>query len=743
MGKKRKIPPITDDDSDHEVKVQNTTKDSVVACDDSDNEDDCSSKKPNEIPGSSHASYVVTSNRSYGCCRVWDKYSYCLYCHDRQTKLVRHLKRQHSSEVLVARAMAMEEEESKATLAPAIWSRIRNFGNHDHNQNVHRGEENDLIVKKRPELGQNRPITDYVPCSDCLGYFYTQTLWQHKTTCPESDKQKKKRGGHVKEGRNLLPLKHDVTVQLRAVVARMLHDDISLIAKNDRDILNVAQHEIETSNSFKKGEVAREKMRTLGKVLKLARSFNKNIMCGEDLVKPSAFDTMIKCARTMSGYDANTQKHKAYSNAGRVGFALKDLALAVRSKYIKQGLRDKSVEVDEFLKLRESDWDKVTASARHQGEEEKWRNPQILPLTEDCVKFHGYLVDKEKEIKVDMAKEGHLSDQNYISLAEITLAQVILFNRRRPREVESIQLKDYLRQTEKKRPIQDEIKKSLTISEKIALNRLMLLMVRGKRGRCVPVLLTEGMKESLDIIVKFNQQKKEEPKYLFSRFSEDATTPLKGSPTISKLAKKANLKHPEDIRCTKLRKQIATLSQLLGLTENELEQLATHMGHNIQVHREYYRLPQETLLLAKMSKLLGIAEKGELHKHKGKSLEEIELTTENELESKSLNNDLATPTDGQKDDPSKNDDGRQYNKWTKSQEDFLFAQPEIKKLTRKRKVPGKTIADVVSQRSRGLLDNKSWKDIKNKVHNFNKVQKDRLKRKEKHLRCHKKESKKQ
>lgn len=228
--------------------------------------------------------------------------------------------------------------------------------------------------------------------------------------------------------------------------------------------------------------------------------------------------------------------------------------------------------------------------------------------------------------------------------------------------------------------------------------------------------------------------------------TEDATTPLRGYVVMRKLSDKAGLKHPENMRCTKLRKHIATLSQLLGLKSNELEQLATHMGHNIEVHREYYRLPQETLLLAKMSKLLSVAEKGELHKNQGKSLSEIEVSATEQLdvtfenESDDEEEDNSQPEDVVAEQGD--DETRQYKKWTPAQEKFLFAQQEIKQLTRKRKAPGRTLSELVIKRSKGLYANKTWKDIKNKVHNYNNSEKAKLKRQEKLLEPKKKKTKK-
>lgn len=82
---------------------------------------------------------------------------------------------------------------------------------------------------------------------------------------------------------------------------------------------------------------------------------------------------------------------------------------------------------------------------------------------------------------------------------------------------------------------------------------------------------------------------------------------------------------------TRLRKQVATLSTVLNLKENEMDQLATFLGHDIRVHREFYRLPESTLQLAKVSKLLIAMEKGRLSDLQGKGLDDIEINPEGEV----------------------------------------------------------------------------------------------------------------
>lgn len=49
------------------------------------------------------------------------------------------------------------------------------------------------------------------------------------------------------------------------------------------------------------------------------------------------------------------------------------------------------------------------------------------------------------------------------------------------------------------------------------------------------------------------------------------------------------------------------------------------MGHTLSVHRKYYRLQEQTLELAKVSKLLIAADCGMIHKYAGKTLDDITL----------------------------------------------------------------------------------------------------------------------
>lgn len=65
------------------------------------------------------------------------------------------------------------------------------------------------------------------------------------------------------------------------------------------------------------------------------------------------------------------------------------------------------------------------------------------------------------------------------------------------------------------------------------------------------------------------------------------------------------------------------MSQLLNLSTNDREQLSNFMGHDLAIHNEYYRLPNETLQISRVSKILLAMESGNLHELKGKTLEQF------------------------------------------------------------------------------------------------------------------------
>lgn len=102
-----------------------------------------------------------------------------------------------------------------------------------------------------------------------------------------------------------------------------------------------------------------------------------------------------------------------------------------------------------------------------------------------------------------------------------------------------------------------------------------------------------------------------------------ALTHIRGSDVVRQITQSCGAKQPEALCSTKLRKHMATMSKILNLKDNEMDNLADFLGHDIRVHRKYYRLG--TLQLAKISKVLMAMERGQLSDFKGRNLDEINI----------------------------------------------------------------------------------------------------------------------
>ncbi|XP_053392380.1 uncharacterized protein LOC128555047 [Mercenaria mercenaria] len=99
----------------------------------------------------------------------------------------------------------------------------------------------------------------------------------------------------------------------------------------------------------------------------------------------------------------------------------------------------------------------------------------------------------------------------------------------------------------------------------------------------------------------------------------------RGSVCIRHTANAACLQYPERVTTTKLRKYLATVSQIFNLSTAELSELARHMGHELSVHKIFYRLQDDVIELAKISRLLIAVEEGKAASFAGCTLDDINI----------------------------------------------------------------------------------------------------------------------
>ena len=253
-----------------------------------------------------------------------------------------------------------------------------------------------------------------------------------------------------------------------------------------------------------------------------------------------------------------------------------------------------------------------------------YNKPKRIPLAQDIKLLNTHLQGKATKLCASLKQEP--TEKHGRDLAEVTLTQITLFNRRRGGEMERLKQESYNNSLDKNYAVQEEIEASLSPFELKLSKTIKRIETRGKRGRKVAILLTKAHQEQIEIL---NQTRifgkiDTDNLYEFPRPGE-SKTPLRSSDVLRKFSLECGATKPEFLTSTSLRKHIAIITQLLNLKEHELDILAGFMGHDIKIHREYYRLPEDTLQLVKVSKLLISIENGNVQECKGKSLDQIEV----------------------------------------------------------------------------------------------------------------------
>ena len=154
-----------------------------------------------------------------------------------------------------------------------------------------------------------------------------------------------------------------------------------------------------------------------------------------------------------------------------------------------------------------------------------------------------------------------------------------------------------------------------------------MVYVRGKRYRQVPVLMSHNEVIAIHSLIQHREIVGVVPKnpFVFAAPTRGSMEPLRGNDCMRHVLSKLSLQALERIHSNELRKFCATVSQIEDLSENDLKWLAKHLGHDLNVHREYYRLKDSTVELSKVSRLLSAIDEGNAGSLMEKKLADISV----------------------------------------------------------------------------------------------------------------------
>lgn len=555
--------------------------------------------------------------------RMWDKRHYCAYCNKPQSKIARHLERIHGDELDVAAALCHKKGSNQRN---ELLMRVRKRGDYLHNYDVMEKNKGMLVTCRRPVSATSGG--DYDMCEFCFGFFARNSMWKHRKNCAQFRHAKatgiaKNRRAHSAANLTLLPVSNGASAALKSNVLPHLNNDrISFVLKQDELIMTFGSH-LYKKHGSKQTVYIKQRLRELGRLLITVRDSNEDIRALSDCIAPQYFGVVVAGVKILCGYDEEQHAYKVPSLALKIGHSLKAVANILKGNGLKTGNSDLQKLAKDFRDLCELEWHtEVSGAALDTLQVRKYNKIDMLPLAADVKRMFEYMEDTINQIMA--AIQAKFSSQLWSQLCRLVLAYLVIFNRRRGGELERLPLANY--EARSKGAVSPDYTCGLSDFEKKLCATLERVEMRGKKGRKVAVLFTEFATNAVDVLIKLRLQAgvDENNPYLFARCNSSSLDPQRSSECIRFVAEQAQVANRESVTSTKLRKQVATQLQLLALKDNEMDVVADFLGHDIRVHRQFYRLPEGTLQLAKVSKIFMALERGDLQKFHGKSLDEIE-----------------------------------------------------------------------------------------------------------------------
>ncbi|KAJ8300368.1 hypothetical protein KUTeg_021887 [Tegillarca granosa] len=578
----------------------------------------------------------------------------CLYCGKLDLKISRHLCKKHGNEKAIAQLPPPNQSKKAQLEQEHVLDSLRNEGDFLYNIDLLQNRNKDgegLIVAKRPVAGEHE-FNDYLPCKYCLKLYLKSELWRHAKKCKfmpaplleltnnyPADLEEKESRKFIKDGINILKgagvnLKHVTTSNDKEefyyhVLGSIQNDDIGHKLKNDEGIIMFGKSEFERLGRRRANEV-RYRMRLLQRIKDIVLSLDKSVTTSNlmSLLAPDRFEFFVETVKVLVGI----RKEKSLNGvvmfgkpqlAKKTGQIIRKFAEMCEGQSVVKRDREKRQEISDFMFMYTKNWSSKIGSLAHQTSvEDKFNKKDMLPLTKDLSKLQNYL-DNEMPTQCELVEKCP-TKENWRILSYILLTKLTLFNFRRGNEVAAMQITKFNERGDW-RGSNEEIYQSLSNFEQALAKRMDLVEVMGEQNKKVPVLLTPATKAGLIQLNKFRHATEVYPEnpYVFAKGKDKF---IQGHEALKYVLEQVpELEQPESLKFPTMRKYLATVVHVFGMKETDVAEVARHMGHELSVHCKFYRLQDDVIELAKISKLLLAVERGKAHKYSGISLDDLDL----------------------------------------------------------------------------------------------------------------------
>ncbi|KAI8437386.1 hypothetical protein MSG28_011719 [Choristoneura fumiferana] len=288
------------------------------------------------------------------------------------------------------------------------------------------------------------------------------------------------------------------------VFCKMRPDRVSLEAKKDSLICAFGAQYLRIHREKHFINVTSRKMRELAKLfieLKKLKPGLKDLM---DALKPQNYDIIITATKKVASYDDKLDRYGAPTYAMNISTSLKQCCNIAIMNILKSGSRVQTAtmqaDVKTLIQLIEANWKfDVSSQACSDLNLKKWNKVTMVPLASDLKLLKDHLCEKAKTAASKLSLVDSTDVEAYITLTETVYCRVILLNRRRPGELQRLLLSTY-QECRNENNAYEEFYRAISATEKLLINSFKRIVIRGKRGRGVPVLFTEDTQRDIDLL---------------------------------------------------------------------------------------------------------------------------------------------------------------------------------------------------------------------------------------------------
>ncbi|XP_040051115.2 uncharacterized protein LOC120830500 isoform X2 [Gasterosteus aculeatus] len=525
-------------------------------------------------PRNSFETVVLPSSNSKTV-RVYDRRNYCLFCNNPLSKMSRHFERIHGDKPEVAAAFQYPK---KSRERHKIWNRLINQGNFAHNKEVLKTGRGQLVSRKRPSTTQR--AQDFLHCLYCRGLFIKKALHRHMKSCPE----KAANGGDEPElGRRRLALRcvletlEDLGISdgFKNIMSPMVFDDVTQAIMADEIILQYGEELFSQQGSDpKKHHYIRQNLRQVARLVQEARETTP-LKKLEDFFLPSAFPHVVSAVNALAAYDPEKKTYGLPSLAIKLGYNLQKTCAIVEGNAVRRGDAGSAEAARSFLAVYHDKWNAlVSGGALTSLRETKLTKEKKVPFAQDVKRLNAHMEE------VHLVAEKNLRDaataENYASLAKVTLARTLLFNRRSVVEVSSVELSAFA--SRKKSRAVDGV--TFSDLERSMSEFFTRIDVRGNTGKTVPVFLKPSFESAMELLVNVRKKcgvPRQNP-YVFGR--PQTLSAYSGAECIQRFVKDCGAEDPKVLTTAKIRRHYGAMLQLINLDADEAAQI---LGPNNRV----------------------------------------------------------------------------------------------------------------------------------------------------------------